>query len=390
MPTLIEGLFGLYYHSMAKTIYVSDVPKREFMFMTFDGTVKRHISFRNLEDLRRYLVTDPPLHAYYSVSLYMNPTAPMDEKGMIRAELLFDIDSTDFNDEVCEKDSLWRCKECGTAGKGVKPRRCPKCGSDRLEVNHWLNERCMELAKMEVRKLVDILSSELDVDIKKIAISYTGNRGFHVRVTEGPLTTLGRDERREICFFIMGRDFDPFSLIQITRDGMTVLPSPVGGVLSRAIKFMLTNLDDMKVPRSLRPKLKAFLGEGKPIRLNSRERKIVIDKLREAASKTGVRIDWMVTTDTGRLTRIPNSLHGKTGFRALSLTFDECLLFNPFTDAIGLPPEPEVPVRITLEVPKFHLKEDSFGPFKPGEEIRLPGHAGIFLVLRGRAQLLES
>ncbi len=379
---VLENLFSSYYRAMSKTIYVPEVPRREFMFRGFDGKVRRHISFFNLGDLRRYLISEPPLHAYYSVSLYRNPTAPMEEKGPIKADLFFDIDSTDLRDEECEKDSIWRCKECGYVGKGIKPERCPKCGSERLEVNHWLNERCISLAKHEVEKLVGMLNEDFGVDFAHISISYTGNRGFHVRVTEGSLTSLGKNERREISFYIMGKGLDPSSHLIVNEGKVAV--STESKVMKRAVGFLLSNPSTFG---GISGKILDALS-GKPVRLSSREVSHMMDLLKRSALLSGAKIDWMVTMDTGRLTRIPNSLHGKTGFRALSLTLDDYRVFNPFEDSVGLPAHPEIEVEATMNVPSFNLKGEKFGPYSPGERIKLPGFAATFLILRGRAKLV--
>ncbi|MDK2373215.1 MAG: DNA primase small subunit domain-containing protein [Candidatus Korarchaeota archaeon] len=380
----LEKLFARYYRSMASTIYVSDVPLREFMFRDFEGKVRRHISFRDLSELRKYLIDNPPMHAYYSVSLYRNPTAPMAEKEPIRAELLFDIDSTDFKDEECERESIWRCKNCGLSGKGIPPGKCPKCGSKRMEVNHWLNERCISLTKKEVGKLIEVLSEDLGASLDEIAVSYTGNRGFHVRVSEGKLTTLSKEGRREVAFYAMGRGFDPTFLFMVER-GLVRLDLR-SSIARRALEHLLSA--HVKLAPSIREKV-LLLSKGMGIKLGSRERKRLLNLLKESAQSSGARIDWMVTMDTGRLTRIPNSVHGKTGFRALRLSLDEYEVFNPFKDAVGLPSEPEIKVRVKMPVPAFRLKDEAFGPYSPGEEVQLPGFAAAFVILRGRAEPLN-
>jgi len=381
---VLETLFAKYYRSMAGTIYVSDVPLREFMFRDFEGKVRRHVSFRDLPELRRYLVDNPPMHAYYSVSLYRNPTAPMDEKEPIRAELLFDIDSTDFKDGECESESVWRCRNCGLTGKGIPPGKCPKCGSERIEVNHWLNERCISLTKYEVRKLIEVLSEDLGASLDEIAVSYTGNRGFHVRVSEGKLTTLSKDGRREVAFYAMGKGFDPTPLF-IVKKGLVRLDLR-SSIARRALQHLLSG--HAKLAPSLREKV-LLLSRDMGVKLSSRERKHLLNLLKESAQRSGARIDWMVTMDTGRLTRIPNSIHGKTGFRALRLSLDEYGAFNPFKDAVGLPSEPEIKVRVKMPIPTFRLKDEAFGPYSPGEEVQLPGFAAAFVILRGRAEPLN-
>ncbi len=356
----IVDLFRAYYRSMRGTIYVPEVSRREFMFRGFDGRVRRHMAFRELEDLRRYLIYEPPLDAYYSVSLYERPEAEMSEKGRIRADLLFDIDSSDMRDEECEKGSVWRCKDCGKLGTGLSPASCPSCGSDRIEVNHWLNERCIEVSREEVRKLMEVLTGDLGVDEDWVLITYTGNRGFHVRVIEGPLTHLDKEARREIAHYVMARGLDISSFI--STGGLELR----SGHIARALRLMGGELRGHE-------------------KLSPRERRRFEEALRSSVARSAVRIDWMVTTDTGRLTRIPNSLHGKTGFRALSLTLEEYGSMNPFNDAVGLPAEPELSVEVRLMVPRFRMRGEAFGPYGEGEVVRLPAYAASFLLLRGRA-----
>lgn len=362
----IMSLFRAYYRSMKGTVYVPEVSRREFMFRGFDGRVRRHIAFRDLEELRRYLVYDPPLDAYYSVSLYERPEAEMSDKGRIRADLLFDIDSSDMRDEECEKGSVWRCKECGKLGTGLSPTSCPSCGSDRIEVNHWLNERCIEVSREEVRKLIEVLTSDLGVHEDWILITYTGNRGFHVRVISGPLTYLDKEARREIAHYVMARGLDISSFIM--ADGRGLRLELRSGHIARAMRLMGGNV----------------IREGY-LRLSPKERRRFEEALRSSIARSAARIDWMVTMDTGRLTRIPNSLHGKTGFRALSLTLEDYGNMNPFNDAVGLPAEPELSVEVRLMVPRFRMRGESFGPYSEGEVVRLPAYAASFLVLRGRA-----
>ncbi|MCS7102624.1 MAG: hypothetical protein NZ992_01925 [Candidatus Korarchaeum sp.] len=369
----IIDLFRSYYRSMRGAVYVPEVRRREFMFRGFDGKVRRHIAFSDLEELRRYLIYEPPLDAYYSVSIYERPEAEMGDKGRIRADLLFDIDSSDLRDEECEKGSLWRCKECGKLGVGLSPANCPSCGSDRIEVNHWLNERCVEVSREEVRKLLDLLTQDLGVEQDWVLITYTGNRGFHVRVTEGPLTHLDRGARREIAQYVMARGLDISSFI--STDGRGFKLDARSGHIARALRLMGSELAD--------PLVRGFS------KLSPKERRKLEEELRSSTLKSAVRIDWMVTIDTGRLTRIPNSLHGKTGFRALSLTLDDYSDMNPFKDAVGLPDERELSVEVKLMVPRFRIKGESFGPYSEGDVVKLPAHAATFIVLRGRAELLE-
>src|SRR5438552_17737880 len=63
------------------------------MFWTA-GIVQRHLGFSREEDLRSFLTTRVPAHAYYSSAYYETPNAPtMEEKGWLGADRIFDLDA---------------------------------------------------------------------------------------------------------------------------------------------------------------------------------------------------------------------------------------------------------------------------------------------------------
>ncbi|RLG46683.1 MAG: hypothetical protein DRO06_04000, partial [Thermoproteota archaeon] len=98
-------------------------------------------------------------------------------------------------------------------------------------------------------------------------------------------------------------------------------------------------------------------------------------------------IDEQVTSDPHRLTRIPNSLHGKTGLRALTISLSELSDIKPLRDAVGLPSD-EVEVLIKVPVPRFRLGGEGFGPYEPGERVRLPLYCAALIALKGRGEVV--
>src|SRR5208282_5088413 len=95
--------------------------------------------------------------------------------------------------------------------------------------------------------------------------------------------------------------------------------------------------------------------------------------------------DAPVTTDIHRLIRLPNSLHGGTGFRVVPLDREEIAAFDPFRDAL-LAGTSETRTAVT------YLSEARY-PF-PGGEVHavpagtdeLPTPEALFLLLRGEAE----
>ncbi len=99
--------------------------------------------------------------------------------------------------------------------------------------------------------------------------------------------------------------------------------------------------------------------------------------------------DAPVTTDIHRLIRLPNSLHGGTGFRVVPLGRDEIAGFDPFRYAL-------LPGYDGERTPVTYVEEARY-PFPgggvhavPGGTDELPTPVALFLLLRGQAELRPS
>ncbi len=376
---VVKSYFRKYYEAFGDTIYVKDPIEREFMFMSFDGKVRRHFTFKDNKSLRDGLVREAPRHAYYSVSLYENPSAPMEEKGLKRSDVLFDIDATEL--EGCGREDIWVCERCGTYGSGEKPEKCPKCGSSEVKVLRWLDEECMAAAKEELRKLIRLLRDDFGLREEDLILSYTGNRGFHVRITSEKYSKLSKDARRELALYVIGSGADV--RLWMRRIGNLYVFYPPSGQAKRAIENLPNLLsDNIRLKRKVLDMIK-----GKPARLNKRELSIISSAVKRSLHEVSPEIDWMVTMDTSRFTRIPNSLHGKTGFRALLLTLSDVEEFDPFRSS-PIPITDELELRVKYPIPKFRVHRSIVGPFSEGERLSLPANAAIFLILSGRAEIL--
>ena len=99
--------------------------------------------------------------------------------------------------------------------------------------------------------------------------------------------------------------------------------------------------------------------------------------------------DAPVTTDIHRLIRLPGSLHGGTGFRAVPLSRDSLKDFDPFRDAlIGPADGGRTEISFTQEVRYPFPGGEVHG--RPGGIDELPTPVALFLVLRGEAALPPS
>ncbi|MEZ0319526.1 MAG: DNA primase catalytic subunit PriS [Pyrobaculum sp.] len=247
---IVEVFFRNFYRNYAK-FEVDAVEKREFAFQPFgDRGMIRHKAFKNLEELRRFVVEKTPRHVYSSSAYYERPgEEDMENKGWLGADLVFDIDGDHLDTEACKESKM-------------------------------VSLFCLEDAKEEANKLVDVLYEELG--LKPTKVVFSGNRGFHIHVAGEEVATLGQKERRELVNYLKaaGLDLAKFQ-IRVGRRKVVLYEEEVRGNLLRIRK----GVDD---PKALM-----------------------------------VEVDEVVTQDIHRLIRLPGSLNGKTGLVALPISVQD-------------------------------------------------------------------
>ncbi len=346
---LLKNFFKKYYTRQIQNIFEpNNFTKREFAFIMFDkdGMI-RHISFENLAELRRFIMKNIPRHVYYSSAYYENPSSPtMEDKIWLGADLVFDID-VDHIETPCKKEhDKWLCLECGYNGKGMAPEECPKCGSKKIEKETWVCDICIETAKEEALKLIDILIDELGFSEKSIYAVFSGHRGFHIHVEDDRVKDLDQDARREIVDYVLGVGLDYTLLctssrflvldIDLREKGWrgriarglyeTILESDEDllskiGIKRKEIKRLLQDKD--KILREIEKEPSSWFLLTQILSKKSLELLInyVIDKYK-------CKIDERVTIDIKRLIRLPGTLHGKTGFKVMKLDISEIEAFD--------------------------------------------------------------
>ena len=102
--------------------------------------------------------------------------------------------------------------------------------------------------------------------------------------------------------------------------------------------------------------------------------------LENVVSDQMIPIDRQTSIDMHKIIRVPETLHGTTGFLAKTITIDNLKEFDPHKEAIVFGAEM---VRLFIKkAPKFSLKGESFGPFEE-EEVELPLFVGVYLLGKG-------
>ncbi|UCH02243.1 MAG: DNA primase small subunit PriS, partial [Candidatus Bathyarchaeota archaeon] len=387
----VKQKFSEYYHeNIQKILMPTSFEKREFGFESFkEGMMIRHKGFKNRKVFDKFLKILVPSNIYYSAAYYNNPEESMAHKDWICADLVFDIDSDHIHAPCLPNHYYWICLNCQNIVR--KPGvNCKTCGYNKFKKETWLCEICLEKAKDETLKLLDFLMKDFGFSSEDIKINFSGHRGYHVHVEEENVIQLGQIGRKEIVDYIkgIGLNVEYHGLLEIREKRMKEIVGPdlndVGwrAKIARGVyDFLLTTtkeqLEKVGVKKSILKKIlanrdfllevwskKSAWGAIKGIDLKTWEM-IVQNSIKEQTAS----IDTVVTTDIHRLIRMPLTLHGKTGFKAIPITIDNLDTFDPFSDSIAFN---KGRVRIyTNEVPKFRVGNEIFGPFN-NQMVELP------------------
>jgi len=363
----------------------------------------RHKSFGNLGALRSFLASTTPSDVYYSSAYYEKPEAGMKEKGWLGADLVFDIDADHIPTPCNKVHDRWICSNCGFAGLGACPDKCPSCEGARFDSNTWTCEACLESAKDETRKLLRILTEDFGLGDDELSVYYSGNRGYHVHVESKSIHLLDSTTRKEIADYIIGLGFTAELHGLTGKDRIMIEPlSERTGWRARiasGIKEFLTQANNRDLEKlGLAKNVIDFLIKNKQIILGRLSGKGWIDVKGVGAKSWSKIIDWIadrqaskidtvVTTDIHRLIRLGGSLHGKTGFKKVEVSVSSLDQFDPLKEAVAFR-DGQMIVDIT-EAPKFRVGYTHYGPFKNVSHKELPTAAAVFLLCKGAAQVVE-
>ncbi len=340
------------------------LPKREIAVQPIGSkTYIRHLSFPSMIKLYEYIIENPPLHLYYSVAVYEDPSATdMDSKGLIKADLMFDIDVDHY--EGCS-EAVYVCLKCGYSTRD-HIKECPKCGSKELASIPQISVECLRRGWADVLTLIDIMENEFGA--RKVTVTFSGSRGFHVRVEDEHLATLDRDSRRAIVEYI--------NLSNIVLE--KIMPRIGRGREAKALFFK-----DREY--GLRNRLKVLAEQ--LLEPEDRGDYIVVDydELVSLIDAVRVDLDTVVTIDTSRLSRFIHSVNGKSGLAICQLDPDKDFdySFRDFRIVDG-----EAVVKPRYDLPKtWFLDKELF--LRSGGRLRVDGYIALYLVLKGLVDIVD-
>ena len=193
-----------FYFKRADSIdFPPEVEAREFGYIPFGGSMVRHLSFKGAGEAVAEIVRQAPSSLYCSNARYSSPTLPMEEKGWLGAELIFDIDATDIPTSCKRTHDLWYCESCHATGRLPRPANCPACKGTTQEF-HGNCESCLEAARQHAVRVIDFLTNDFGVPGDEIRTYFSGSRGYHLHVFDKRFELLDQQARAEIADYIRG------------------------------------------------------------------------------------------------------------------------------------------------------------------------------------------
>jgi len=417
----LKAHFHRYYDTTKPTL-PDRFGRREFGFMFWTaGIVQRHIGFSKEEELKAFLTSRVPAHAYYSSAYYEKPGAPtMEEKGWLGADLIFDLDA----------DHL----------PGSKAMSYPEM---------------LEAVREGIVRLWDrFLAAKLGIPENRMRLVFSGGRGYHIHVFDERLLSLGSHERREIVDFISAKGLDPTwifkesafdkkefqgrvrvktrvigpaqdapgwagilatGLVDLTKRLEELGPetsieflASLPGVEKEAAISLYKHLFETRVTKPRIIRAVDRVRDGQIEALNDKDRDSLIrvaialeqiplspdqaEPLADIREKVAMRqrgeTDEPVTSDIKRLIRMPSSLHGKTGLQVVPMSRDEIDEFRPLRDAVPQAwTDDSVRVNLKNKI-SMEIRDEAFN-LAPGVN-DVPQYLAIFLAARGLATVVPE
>ena len=398
----IQAKFSEYYEKNSRTIQPpTSMEKREFGFLLLKERIMlRHKSFKTAEELRDTLKRLIPSNVYYSSAYYERPEEEMQEKGWLGADLVFDIDADHIPTPCAKAHDTWTCTNCKTTGRGTPPKKCPKCNEQRFEEKAWPCEVCLECAKEETIKLIDILTKDFGLSTKEMSLGFSGHRGYHLHVESKEISTLDSMTRKEIVDYIVGIGLEPRLHGLSSINGPNLDDFGWRGRIARGTYEYLLNATPEELKKIGLSKgaiqslskhkehiLKSWKIKGPWAMIKGVSTESWSKIVEQAVKKQAAKIDTVVTTDIHRLIRLTNTLHGKTGLKKIEVPVAAIEEFDPLKSAVAF--LHGTATVFVSEAPKFRIGDAFYGPYR-NEKVELPMAAALFLLCKGAARMREE
>lgn len=398
--------FSEYYKDPANVVPEPPLPeRREFGYLMFrERFMVRHKRFNAINNLRAVLAETVPSDVYHSCAYYENPDYEMDKKGWIGSDLVFDIDADHIPTSCNKIHDEFRCVKCGFQGRGITPDVCPCCEATKFETKIWACDLCIESAREEVIKLIDMLENDFGFAEHELRVFFSGHRGYHLHVEGESVRSLDAMARKEIVDYVTGLGLSLLNKEEREEKVKRKRKSANKFNLhnfgwNRRLKIGMANFIEHASKEDLQEaglRNKALLEKKDTIikRVINENRwdflKGVSDqtwlKLAEhVREEEAAKIDTVVTTDIHRLIRMNGTLHGKTGLKKVEFPAKKILDFDPFAEGVAFK-KGKVKVLVS-DAPEFRMSGETLGPYK-NQTVDLPVAAAVMLICKRRAEVV--
>ncbi|MDD5163911.1 MAG: DNA primase small subunit domain-containing protein [Candidatus ainarchaeum sp.] len=389
-----------------KANFVEDPPEpgqREFGIGEFGRKItQRHLSFSSLSEFNSFLQKETPFFVSYSTALYNQPSArPMEAKGFLEGDIVYEFDADDIKTPCKQIHDSWACPKCNAKGKGAI-ELCTECGTP-VKVEQWFCEECLGEAKKQIFELKEFLEEDFSFT-EGISINFSGSAGFHLHLRGKNIRQLPQAARIELLDFLTGTNLD-LEAIGFLESGKA-LECPKQGAFGWPKKIMLglkelienapsdkiaaiAGVRDSNAKKFLEKKQKILEGFEKGMLFpfpTKKSREFWLALVKFVVEQKRLDIDRQTSIDLNKIIRVPNTIHGGTGFVAKKISWEELKKFNAFNDALAFSEEGTAKVLIN-KAPRFNIGGKFFGPFQ-NSEAELPLNAAVFLVAKQAARLV--
>ncbi len=267
----------------------------------------------------------------------------------------------------------------------------------------------MESAKVETIKLIEMLTRDFGFSSKEMSVSFSGHRGYHLHVESREIQALDSMARKEVVDYILGigleTSFHGLGEERSERKSRVLVGPSLddsgwrGRIARGTYEFLLTATPEELEKIGLKKKIVNTLTQHKETILESWKEKgpwgvvkgVGVESWRKIAQRgaemQSAKIDTVVTTDTHRLIRLTNTLHGKTGLKKIEVPITDIERFDPFKSAIAFK-EGTITVLVS-DAPEFRLEDQTYGPYK-NRQVELPTAAALLLLCKGMAEVKEE
>jgi len=378
-------------------VSVPEVEKREFGIGVYGKKISnRHLEFKNNYELNDYLRREVPFYVSCSVGYYRKPGArPMQAKEMEGGDFIFEFDADDLPTKCKDKHDYWYCAKCGCHGSG-RLTTCPNCKSN-TKIYDYICDDCLEETKKQTKLLISILINELGFKESELFLSFSGHKGYHIKIKSEKVYPLNQEERMEIIDYITKTGLS-FKKIGYAYPHIRFLDLETKAKFSEFFKalktknFISMGLDKSAASKAVKYKQDILRGIEKHIAVSlahdDEKSRIAWDKiigtfLNKLRETSQLLIDANTSVDIFKIVRVPNTIHGGACLISKELKLSDLDSFYPFRDAYPFNKNGDIKIYIE-KMPRLKLNGKEYGPYYK-EPVELPENIAIYLLAKGAA-----